>query len=89
MAEMVVTHPLGAPVTVGTSASPPSAVYHTVLVKLTNKWRLVQVDIEFHGITYAVCVTVNAEVLVIEIEDRDSFNKWRGEFTSKCELLRL
>eukprot|EP00775_Hariotina_reticulata_P002480 gene2480-2784_t len=42
-----------------------------------------QVDIEFHGISYAVCITVHEDVLVVEIEDRDSFNKWRGEFTSK------
>jgi len=49
----------------------------------------VQVDIEFHGITYAVCITVHADVLIVEIEDRDSFNKWRGEFTLKCELQQL
>jgi hypothetical protein len=45
-----------------------------------------QVDIEFHGVLYSINISTRAdEVLVVEIEDKDSYERWRGEFAAKCE----
>uniref|UniRef100_A0A383WMQ5 Coiled-coil domain-containing protein 61 n=1 Tax=Tetradesmus obliquus TaxID=3088 RepID=A0A383WMQ5_TETOB len=43
-----------------------------------------EVDIEFHGVFYTISIHNRSnEVLVVEIEDKDSFERWRGEFAAK------
>ncbi|WIA12570.1 hypothetical protein OEZ85_006230 [Tetradesmus obliquus] len=43
-----------------------------------------EVDIEFHGVLYTISIHNRSnEVLVVEIEDKDSFEQWRGEFAAK------
>lgn len=59
----------------------PAAAKFTVLLHL-------QVDIEFHGVFYAITILVHAEdVLTVEIEDKDTLDRWRGEFAAQCKQL--
>lgn len=45
-----------------------------------------QVDIEFHGVLYTITIRVHGEeVLTVEIEDKDTLDRWRGEFAAKCK----
>lgn len=45
-----------------------------------------QVNVQFHGVDYSMCVSCHGgDVLVVELEDVESFTSWRGEFTAKCE----
>jgi hypothetical protein len=47
-------------------------------------------DIEFHGALYSISISTRADdALVVEIEDKDSYERWRGEFAAKCECNRL
>eukprot|EP00878_Enallax_costatus_P030873 GHUV01033675.1.p1 GENE.GHUV01033675.1~~GHUV01033675.1.p1 ORF type:complete len:207 (+),score=63.27 GHUV01033675.1:706-1326(+) len=42
------------------------------------------VDIDFHGVLYTITISVDGEeVLRIEIEDKDTLDRWRGEFAAK------
>eukprot|EP00878_Enallax_costatus_P024901 GHUV01026600.1.p1 GENE.GHUV01026600.1~~GHUV01026600.1.p1 ORF type:complete len:235 (-),score=70.08 GHUV01026600.1:212-916(-) len=48
--------------------------------------RCPQVDIDFHGVLYTITISVDGEeVLRIEIEDKDTLDRWRGEFAAKCK----
>eukprot|EP00879_Flechtneria_rotunda_P015934 GHRR01016664.1.p1 GENE.GHRR01016664.1~~GHRR01016664.1.p1 ORF type:complete len:521 (+),score=205.06 GHRR01016664.1:133-1695(+) len=42
------------------------------------------VDIEFHGVLYTITISTRGdELLVVDLEDKDTFDRWRGEFGAK------
>lgn len=53
---------------------------------LHNSRLLVQVQAEFHGISYLVSTCVQGERLCVEVEQADNASRWRGDFSAHCGI---
>jgi hypothetical protein len=73
------------PATSQTVCRPP-AIPGSISVPVLDRELASQVNVQFHGVDYSMCVSCHGgDVLVVELEDVESFTSWRGEFTAKCE----
>lgn len=44
-----------------------------------------QADYMFRGVEHIVRMTVEGNLLEVEVEDRHTTDQWRGEFDAACE----
>jgi hypothetical protein len=73
------------PATSQTVCRPP-AITSSISVPVLDQQPASQVNVQFHGVDYSMSVSCHGgDVLLVELEDVETFTTWRGEFTAKCE----